>query len=343
MIGVCILSVINNDISRFVKKDASNNAIIKTILSNNKDSDIEVLIDKMKQILEYINFSKFNFESDILNGEIQFEKVGNIDREKLKDIYVNHVDYEDTDIDRGDLINKIAENISKKIDKNRIKFICEKLELNFDEESDSNIVSKFIDMYIRMRENINHLFYPDKRGENFSSFINKYRKIYFNNNYNHYDLIKLSCVLSQPYNLCLNITSTNGYLSLYNPIPENIINIGTIRTMDEKEKRKKYIPATLINDRFTKEYVFYMSYDSVKDNMNIICRFDINILTQLKLFRNIYNGDRLKNITQKYSIKIDKFVKKLKEEEKLKLKLSKDYDKIIGAGKAYNKLLIDLS
>jgi hypothetical protein len=343
IIGVCILSIINNDINRICKKDTLNNAIIKTILSNNKDSDIGVLIDKMKQILEYINFSKFNFESDILNGEIQFEKVGNIDREKLKDIYMNHVDYEDTDIERGDLINKIAENITKKIDKKRIKFICEKLELNFDEDSDSNIVSKFVDTYIKMRENINHLFYPDKRDENFSSFINKYRKIYFNNNYNHYDLIKLTCILSQPYNLCLNINFTNGYLSLYNPIPENIINIGIIRTIDEKENKKKYIKSTFINDRFIREYVFYINYDSLKDNMNIICRFDIKMLKDLKLFTNIYNINRLKNITQKYSIKIDKFIKKLKEEEKLKLNLSKDYDKIIGTGKAFNKLLMDLS
>ena len=344
MIGISILNSLNGDITKFLKRDLSDNLIIHTILGNNKDSDIEVIIDKIKQILEYISINKLlNFVDDILNGEIQFEKVKNIDRKKLKDIYINHIDYEDdddNDIKREKLIDKLAENTYKKILKtnigNKIDYICDKLEINED------IIKKdFIRTYIKIKENISHFFYTDSRGKNYVSFIEKYKRIYFSKNYNHYDLMKLSFMLSQPYNICLNILQTNGFLTLYNPTAENIINLGNMKTID-KNNKKKYMLTTFINDRFIRDYVFFDQYNGVRDSISVLFNINIKIIKDLDLFRNIYNKHRLSEITERYSTKINNFLEKLDNERKLKLKLSKDYDKIIGAQQSYNKILMDL-
>ena len=344
MIGISILNSLNGDITKFLKRDLSDNLIIHTILGNNKDSDIEVIIEKIKQILEYISINKLlNFVDDILNGEIQFEKVKNIDRKKLKDIYINHIDYQDdddTDIKREKLIDKLAENTYKKILKtsigNKIDYICDKLEINED------IIKKdFIRTYIKIKENISHFFYTDSRGKNYVSFIEKYKKMFFSKNYNHYDLMKLSFMLSNPYNICLNILQTNGFLTLYNPTSDNIINLGSMKTID-KNNKKKYMLTTFINDRFIRDYVFFDQYNGVRDSISVLFNINIKLIKDLDLFRNIYNKHRLTEITERYSTKINKFLEKLDNERKLKLKLSKDYDKIIGAQQSYNKILMDL-
>jgi hypothetical protein len=342
IIGISILNIINGDITKILKKDKLDVAIVNTILSNNKDSDVEVLIDKIKQVLQYLYPKSFNIVDDIMNGEIQFDKTKNIDREKLKNIYLLHVDYEDTDIDREDLINKIADNISNKLikQKNKLKFICDKLELDYNEES-TNFMKTFINTYIKLKENISHFFYTDSKDKNYVSFINKYKKIYFEKNYNHYDIIKLSFLLSQPYNIALNILQTNGYITLYSPVANSIINLGTTKTVD-KNGNKQYIKSTFINDKYTRYYIYFDQFNSVTDSITIIFNININIINELKLFRNIYNKDRIREIVQKHNVKLKSFIEKLDNERKLKLKLSKDYDKIIGAQHAYNKLLIDL-
>jgi len=342
IIGISILNIINGDITKILKKDKLDVAIVNTILSNNRDSDIEVLIDKIKQILEYLYPKSFDIIGDIMNGEIQFDKIKNIDREKLKNIYLLHTDYEDTDIDREDLINKIADNISNKLikQKYKLKFICDKLELDYNDDS-TNFMKTFINIYIKLKENISHFFYTDSKDKNYSSFINKYKKIYFERNYNQYDIIKLSFLLSQPYNIALNILQTNGYITLYSPVANSIINLGTTKTMN-KVGNKQYIKSTYINDIYTRDYIYFDQFNSVTDSMSILFNININMINELKLFRNIYNKDRIREIVQKHNIKLKSFIEKLDNERKLKLKLSKDYDKIIGAQHAYNKLLIDL-
>jgi hypothetical protein len=199
----------------------------------------------------------------------------------------------------------------------------------------------FINTYIKLKENISHFFYTDLKDKNYSLFINKYKKIYFEKNYNHYDIIKLSFLLSQPYNIALNILQTNGYITLYSPIANSIINLGTTKTVD-KNGNKQYIKSTYINDRYTRDYIYFDQFNSVTDSISILYNVNINMINELNLFRNIYNKDKIRETVQKHNIKLKSFIEKLDNERKLKLKLSKDYDKIIGAQHAYNKLLIDL-
>ena len=165
--------------------------------------------------------------------------------------------------------------------------------------------------------------------------------MFFSKNYNHYDLMKLSFMLSNPYNICLNILQTNGFLTLYNPTSDNIINLGNMKTID-KNNKKKYMLTTFINDRFIRDYVFFDQYNGVRDSISVLFNINIKLIKDLDLFRNIYNKHRLTEITERYSTKINKFLEKLDNERKLKLKLSKDYDKIIGAQQSYNKILMDL-
>ena len=147
---------------------------------------------------------------------------------------------------------------------------------------------------------------------------------------------------AQPYNICLNIIQTNGYLPLYNPNPEYIMNLGTIKAFDKPGAKKKYILSSFIGDRYLRGYCYFNNYNAVRDSIMCIFNFDIRLINELKLFRNIYNKEKLKDITTRYSYKIQRFVDKLSAEQKLKLNLSKDYDKIINSNKTFDKIISDL-
>ena len=342
LLGATAIDVLGEDIKGICMKNNINEVIIDRIIDKNGNSDIEIIINNINKVLEYVhNLNIFDIEKNILDGEIIIDNLENISKQKLLSIYRERTDYEDSDIDREIIINKISENIYNKFImnkdiNNKIKYICNELEL------DSDTIIKIIRQYIKVKENIKNLFYPDKRNNNYTNFINEYRKKLYAMNYNHYDLIKLSYLLSQPYNICRNIIQTNSYLPLYNPSPEYIMNLGIMKVYDKK-KTKKYILSTFIGDRFLRGYCYFINYNA--DRESIMCIFNINIeiINKLQLFRNIYNKDRLNEIIKKYSFKIDRYVDKLSEEQKLNLKLSQDYDKIVKSSKIFNEILMDIN
>ena len=342
IIGVVAIDTMNGDIKSIIQKDEEDNMIVNRILDKNISSDINILINNINKILSYIkSFNLFDIETSILNGEIEIETLKSIDRKKILETYKERHDYEDRELELDILINKISDNIYIKLLKspkinNALNTICNELQLNTD------IVIKIIRQYIRTKEIIRNLFYPDKRDKSYKDFIEKYRKIYFAKNYNHYDLIKLAFLRAQPYNICLNIIQTNAYLPLYNPNPEYIMNLGTIKTFDKIGGKKKYILSTFIDDRFLRGYCYFNSYDAVRESIICVFNFDIDIINKLELFKNIYNKEKLQDITTRYSYKIQKYIDKLSVEQKAKLKLSQDYDKIINSHKAFDKIITDL-
>lgn len=341
LIGAVALDVLGGDVKGLCLKNELDDVIIDRIINKNAHSDIEIIIENINKVLNHIKgFNLFDTEKNILDGEIKIDNIQNMSNKNLLNLYTERKDYEDVDIDRDIIINKISDNIYYKLIKNEklhkvIENICYELELDVD------MMIKIIRQYAKTKENIKNLFYPDKRNNNYTEFINKYRKLYIGQNYNHYDLIKLSYLLSQPYNICRNIIQTNGYLPLYNPSPEYIMNLGTMKVFDKK-KKKRYILSTFIGDRFLRGYCYFISYNADRESIMCVFNFNIDIINRLKLFRNIYNKDRLTEIITRYGFKIKKFIDKLSEEQKLKLKLSQDYDKIVKSSKTFDEIIMDI-
>jgi hypothetical protein len=342
LIGIVSLDVINGDITSIVKQDKENNKIINKILDKNANSDIEIIVNNINKVLSYIkSFDLFNIEKSILDGDVELDNFKNIDKKKLLNAYRDRTDYDNKEIELDEFINKISNTIYKKLLKspklnNALQQICNQLELDID------MIIKIIKQYIQIKETIKNLFYSDKRDKNYTNFIEKYRKEFFIKNYNHYDLIKLSLLCAQPYNICLNIVQTNAYLPLYNPNPEYIMNINMIKAFNEFGGKKKYILSSFIGDRFLRGYCYFNNYDAIRDSIMCIFNFNIDLIVKLQLFRNIYNKDKLKELTTRYSYKIQKYIDKLSAEQKLKLTLSKDYDKIINSHKAFEQIISDL-
>jgi hypothetical protein len=120
------------------------------------------------------------------------------------------------------------------------------------------------------------------------------------------------------------------------------MNLGMMKVFDKK-KNKKYILSTFIGDRFLRGYCYFINYNADRESIMCIFNINIDIINKLKLFTNIYNKDRLKEIITKYGYKIQKFINKLTEEQKLKLKMSQDYDKIVKSSKTFDEIIMDIN
>jgi hypothetical protein len=273
--------------------------------SEGATSDIEVLLDLTEKFLKYI-FSKSRIiDLDYLVTDLQTKgamieynnKMLNINA--MINLYSNFVEYEDDDLDRESLVEHFINSIMDKIKEpyivEIIKSFCDLYGLN------EKIFINFIKSYIKIKDVIKSLNYPDKRGKSYAEFITKYKKI-FEDKYKDFDKIALSFVLSQPYNIMYPIIGTDSFLSVYFPTADNIMGIGKTKILN-KSGKKKYINTILFDNMYTKDYSFYNSYNPDRDSVSIIIKLDKHYI---RLLNNIYNTDRIKHIVETHKTKIDK-------------------------------------
>lgn len=338
-LGIAIFESIKNDIIKFVKKDIDNPIINKIKYYSkykNIDSDIEILIQSTYDFLNAIDYkTMFNLESHINNDfTIDNKKINYID---ILDKFKSYESYED-DIDRNDIIMEILYRLNKNILNNKqIKKLLDDMELNSDIIINKKSYNNIINNYIKIVDLKNQLFYPDKNDKSYKDFINKYKDIY-RNKYSNYDNFKLSFLLSNPYNISLNITGTNSFIIVNYPVTDNIFDLSKTKTIINN--KKEYVLTTYMNPNDLRGYLLYNNLDSDRDTISNFIKID---KTYLKIFPMIYDKFNLKYIVEKHNFKIKKYLDKLEKEKEFGVPLSKTYDVISKYGDTYIKLMNDLS
>jgi hypothetical protein len=353
VIGINTLNLLGGDIIRLFDRDKTYDTplvdnIIEQYEYNNKTSDIEIIIEIFKK---YINMLTENYRN-IIDLDYKVENINKYDVENIlniknvdiiKNVYKTYEIDEDRLINRDEMIDGFLITINKiiKEDKNIYKTIEDFCELN---KFNIKIFTKFITTYLNLKDKIKGLYYPDKRGKSYKDFIEKYKNI-FSEKYdidfiNNSDKIKLSFVLSQPYNILYPITGTSCYLPIYYPVTDNIVCLGKTKIYKNKNKKNKknnkYINTTLINNINTKGIYYYDNYNSDRDIITNLILIDNKYI---KLFRNIYNKDRIEKIVTLYTNKIDKYMNNIENSKKYNAPLPKDYFTISKAKESYNNMI----
>ncbi len=142
-------------------------------------------------------------------------------------------------------------------------------------------------------------------------------------------------ILSLPYNICINITGTEQFLSLYNPTINNIYNLQKIRGY--KYGKKIYRRETFINVMYIMGYVLYLNFrdDTISGLMHIDKSY-------IKILHKIYNRIRLEKHIRPYSLKIDKYLELAKMRAEKKIPKTADYNAISKVGAIYKTIINDL-
>lgn len=345
IMGITILDLLRGDIIRLFDRDTIyDTPIVNNVIEQNeyknKKSDIEIIIEICKKYIKiltdnYKNIIDLDYRVENINKNDIFDIIKNIDT--IKSVYYNFEIDEDRIINRDDMIDEMLDNINKSIkeEPNIYKTIEKYCELN---KFNIKIFTKFIKRYLDLKDKIKGLYYPDKRGKSYKNFIEKYKKIY-SEKYdidfiNNSDKIKLSFVLSQPYNILYPIIGTDCYLPIYYPVTDNIVCLG--KTKIYINNKRKYINTTLINNINIKGICYYDNYNSDRDIITNIIAIDNKYI---KLFDNIYNKDRIKKIVTQYKNKIDRFINNIDNSKKYKIPLPKDYTIISKVKDSYNNLI----
>ncbi len=207
------------------------------------------------------------------------------------------------------------------------------MEINPDIIINKKSYNTFIYNFIKLNDIKTQLFHVDKNGKSYKDFIEKYTQIY-KDKYSEYDSFKLSFLLANPYNVCLNIDNTNSYLIINSPYADNTYSLGKSKTM--KNNKKEYVLTTLMKYNNIRGYLIYNNIDSDKETISNLIKIDDEYL---KIFKSIFNKLNTKKIVNMHQMKIDKYLIKLDKDREFKAPLSKDYDVISKYGKAYDRLL----
>jgi hypothetical protein len=336
LLAISILESLNNDIMKFVKKDNLGLPILNKIKYYSQytksESDVEVMMNCILELLNQIDSKRtLNLESKINNDFTLDGKTVNY--LNILESFKNNENYEDG-IDRNDILINILSIINKELANNdSIKKICDIMEINPDIIINKKSYNTFIYNFIKLNDIKTQLYHVDKNGKSYKDFIEKYTQIY-KDKYSEYDSFKLSFLLANPYNVCLNIDNTNSYLIINSPYADNTYSLGKSKIM--KNNKKEYVLTTLMKDNNIRGYLIYNNIDSDKETISNLIKIDDEYL---KIFKSIFNKLNTKKIVNMHQMKIDKYLIKLDKDREFKAPLSKDYDVISKYGKAYDRLL----
>jgi hypothetical protein len=339
LLAISILESCNNDIMKFAKRDENGNIIINKIKyhSNysNHNSDLEIIIAQMYDLLKSIKYDElFNLENYVDKSlVIQNKKINVLDILKILKSHEDNEDY-----DRELIIQEVLYSMKTKLfnEYDKYRNICDTFEINVDIFLNKKTINTIIDNFIKINDIKKNLYFKDKRNKSYEEFLNKYTNIY-NDRYNNYDSFKLSFLLSNPYNIALNIEGSTSYLLTYYPYATNIYNIDKTKTIINN--KKEYIYTTYMNINNIKDYIFFNEINPDKDTISNYIKLD---KSYIDLFRYIYNKDRLKQIVETYENKIDKYITKLNTARQYKAPLPLDYNIIIKFKQTFIKLLNDI-
>jgi len=339
LLAISILESLNNDIMKFIKKDELGLPIFNKIKYFSKyersESDVEVMMNCIYELLKQIDFKRsLDLESKITS---EFTLDGkSVNYLNILESLKNNENYEDG-IDRNDILTNILLTINKELTNNDfVKKICDIMEINSDIIVNKKSYNTFIYNFVKLNDIKTQLYYLDKNGKSYKDFIEKYSQIY-KDKYSEYDSFKLSFLLANPYNICLNIDGTNSYILANNPYADNIFSLGKSKIM--KNNKKEYVLTTLMKDNNIRGYIIYNNIDTDREIIGNMIKIDDEYL---KIFNIMYNKLNTEKIVKMHKMKIDKYLTKLDKDREFNAPLSKDYDIISKYGKAYNKLLGDL-
>ncbi len=340
--AITLLNNLRGDLTRiFTVDEKFDTPLVKVLQNNDKTSDIEVLIDICEKFFMYISrlSPKLDLKyivTEMKGYESQIKYKGNdVNVDAMIKVYEEFKDYEDTELERDDIIDALIRYLNVNLkDKNLVTYINEFCRLhNINPQVMTNIISP----YLKLKDTLQTFYYDDKRGKSFKKFIEEYTSR-FENDYDHtLDRIKLPFILSQPYNLAYPITGTESYLSLYYPVVDNIVGLGKLKIMEKG--RRKYINSILFNNMYAHGICYYDSYNSDRDMISNVMAINKDYI---KLYKSIYNRDRIEEIVEKYVSKIDKFIERIKGAQQFKAPIPKDYSVIAQTKESYEQLLRDI-
>lgn len=297
------------------------------------DSDFQFIINLLKDFLNYVN-QKFNYMLlDKVAEEYIYNSTKYVNKHTLRSIITNYEHVDDEDLNRDLLIQNMIEYIEFNITgtdfQDYIIKWCRIYNVNHIK------LIKFMLRYIRILDLIQQLYFPDKKEKDYSEIILKNKKLYTKYLISSIDKLKLAMILSLPYNICINITGTEQFLSLYNPTINNIYNLQKIRGY--KDGKKIYRRETFINVMYIMGYVLYLNFrdDTISGLMHIDKSY-------IKILHKIYNRIRLEKHIRPYSLKIDKYLELAKMRAEKKIPKTADYNAISKVGAIYKTIINDL-
>jgi len=252
----------------------------------------------------------------------------------ISSIYNNYVS-DDDNKDREKIVDFLINKTDSLLNNDKFKyFLTDYCNLN---NFDNKTIRKYFKEQLKIKDIINSLYYADKKGKSYKDFLLKYKNI-FREKYSNYDPFKVSIVMTYSYNLIYSIKGSNSHLPLYYPVSNNIVALDKIKIFDKG--RKKYINKIFIDEKYSKGLCIFENYNPDKD---IITNITYLENSYIKLFKNIYNSDRIKEIIQKYKDKLtrhinDKYVDKIKKSKEFGFPLPKDYTIISNVYDTYNDI-----
>lgn len=307
----------------------------------NCTSEYEILIkilDNLYNTFENTNLKNLNDLGRIIENQKLYYDVIKINNssyntQNIINIYKNFLD--DEYKDRETLIDFFIKSLENLIndDLNINDTLNKFCVMN---NYDIKVLKKYFTENMKLKDTLKSLYFSDKKNKSYKDFIEKYKKI-FKEKYIDYDPLKLSVIMTYPYNIVYSIISTNSLISCYMPVTNNIYNIDKIKIFSNN--KKQYINKVFIDIKYTKGISIYQNYNPDTDTVQNITHIEPKYL---KLYKSIYNNDRIKIILQKYIDKMDKFVNQKYEDRIIKSKkigfpLPKDYTIISNVNQTYNQ------
>lgn len=296
-------------------------------------SEFEVLNELGKEIIKFV-FNQINID------EIDFEvmKVFKLNPNEYNDIIENFKNIE-TEEDGKKRKNIRASIYSYRINlikihpklKRAIESFCKLININ------SLFVSGFIELYLTSTDGIKALFFPNQRNKNYTSDINKYKKMFEDELKQDYNPILLNLLHAAPFNIGKRIIPTKHFLSVYSPSSENIYSIDVYK--QKQQRGIKFESLLLIPNEYATNYIFYFGVNILRESIVFLSYLNKKYL---KLFPHIYNFDRINKVSTNEFQKLDKFYEKLESKQIPKHIALDDIRTIQYVGHTYNELLREL-
>ncbi len=348
MIGmVALLNLLRNgDISTlFTVNKATGTANLENVIGSFQFRDCTSDYDILIKIID--NLYKSIGNTELINLVDLSKKIEYI-RAKSKLVEINGIVYnmnnvrsiyEDFDFDENKDRETIIDHfINSEEQANNSKLDQFVIEFAKSYNIDSKILKKYFRAHMKLRDTVKSLYYSDKRNKSYKDFIDKYRGIY-SDLYSEFDKFKLSIVMTYPYNIIYSIRGSNSYLPVYFPVGNNIVGLDKIKVF--QNSKTKYLNKIFFDEKYSKGLCIYQIYNADRDAITNITYLENKYL---KIFKQIYNSDRIRNLLQKYKDKLskhvnDKYVDKIQKSKQFRFAIPKDYTILSNAYYSYNELL----
>jgi hypothetical protein len=202
----------------------------------------------------------------------------------------------------------------------------------------SGFILDFLELYFVSSDLVSSLYFPNKRNKTYSNEIKTYENNFKELIKGNFNPLLLTLIHAQPFNTAKRILHTNHFLSVYAPSTENIYSLSVYKQL--QKKGITFEPMLLIPNEYATSYIFYFNINIQRES--VVCIAHIT-KEYLLLFKNIYNYDRLNNISNNDFKKVDKYIDKLNDKTIPKNITMDDIKMLQYVGTTYKEILNDFS